>query len=178
MKQLTARLFFACIIMMLFAMDSWSQDRYTWQNGEKVTLQAVADQFVVYIADSLYSQALLQFPFSYDTRHKVYQRQVLWIKGEVFEQAEKQLKNVDVPVYISPVFTIENDGFKHTNGEILIRWNEDVDDDQIHRLEQKYQLRRIEGERAGYLGETLLYEYMPPYHVTSLDVANTLQESG
>lgn len=43
-------------------------------------------------------------------------------------------------------------------------------------LKNQYRLRRIEGERTRWLGESRLYELVPPYHASSLDIANAFEE--
>lgn len=170
-----------CLLHSVFLQSARAQDRHVWKNGERVTLQISSDRFVMQVPDSIYHEVsdltgLQHLPER--NRYQKYNKKVIWVTETTLNQMDVLRDEAGVPVYLSPLYELDNEGMKHTTGELLVRWKQGLESKQIEEMEKQYQLRRMEERRTDHLGATILYEYMPPYITTSLEVANSLYESG
>jgi thermitase len=176
MKHSIKVIVFVFILIPVFLQPGNAQDSFVWLNGERVFLQVSSDRFILQVPDSVYHEVLDLSVLHHQperNRYQKYNKKVIWITETTLNQMDVLRDEASVPIYISPVYKLENEGMKHTTGELLVRWKKELDSEHITELEKQYQLRRME-----HLGETILYEYMPPYETTSLEAANALYESG
>lgn len=125
MKRIIIYSLYSCLFLLL-AGQVTAQDWYEWQEDKKVTLHPKEGMWVMIVADSIYPEVtdlLTAWQVPEENRYQSYNRKVVWITNSTMNQMEHFRSQVVVPVYVSPVFQLDRNNMKHTNGEVLVRWN-------------------------------------------------------
>jgi len=125
---------------LLACFPAYAQDWSVWQNNEKVALHAQENTWVILVADSLYGEmsgVLSAYNVTEEQRYRKRDKQIIWIQDHPLNQRDDFKSQTEVPVYISPVFELENGNMMHTTGELLVRWKRGITQKQKNALESQ-----------------------------------------
>jgi subtilisin family serine protease len=179
MLQFTICLSLLIILCPVLA-SAQSGDYYRYVNGRQVSLQPIHDRFML-VYDRTYDRSGA-FPVSPEDGEQLYRFEMKNKWYELFESRSirfaPQIREHAPEVHVSPVFLNEDGREQFASNEILVVFDADTPRAAIERIEQEYNMLRIEDETARWLGDRVLYRLLPPYVFTSLEVANKLYENG
>ena len=162
---------------LTISFPSTGQEYYVKQNGNRVTLTPKENTWVLYIPDTTFirkTENLRSIGIQEENTYKLYDKVVVWMESvekHFVENIKTEMKGM---VYYSPVFLLEDNNLKNSTGELFIRWQKSLPEEDIRDILKKFNLRRVVGERSQWLGDAELYEILPPYSHNSIQIVNTL----
>jgi hypothetical protein len=177
--QLTALLSLIVIIIPYWVLAQ-TGEYYRYYNGELLTLEVVPNRYMI-VYDVTVERADIAQIMAQDAE-QLYHFEMSNKQYELFNAHTDQFKTMvrqqTGELHISPVFLNEDGREQFASNEILVELHEKDSEANIARIEQEYNLVRIDDESTRWLGDRIKLRLVPPYILSSFEIANALYESG
>lgn len=177
--QLTALLSLFVITIPFWALAQ-TGEYYRYFNGQQIALEVVANRYMMVYDDTVERTSFAQI--LQQDAEQLYRFEMSNKQYELFNAHTDQFKEIirqqTYDLHISPVFLNEDGREQFASNEILVKLHDRDSEGTIVRIEQEYNLTRIEDESTRWLGDLVKFRLLPPYTRSSLELANELFESG